>query len=70
VGEDAGESFVPVEIEPSINGVGITVAEQTGVGHGKGGVSLSDLEQGGATLADVGFGIVVAVVEQFGAVVV
>src|SRR2546423_666428 len=34
------------------------------------GVSLRDLEQGGTTLADKGFEIVVAVVEQFGALVV
>jgi hypothetical protein len=70
VGEDAGESFVLVVVEPGVNGVRIAVAEQASVGHGRGGVSVSDLEQGGATLADVGFGIVVAVGEQFGAVVI
>src|SRR5438105_5734659 len=44
VGEDAGEPFVPIVGQPGVNGVGIAVAKQAGVGHGVRGVSLSDLE--------------------------
>jgi hypothetical protein len=41
----------------------VAVWEQAGIGHGIGGVSVSDLEQSGTAFADVGFGIVVAVIE-------
>jgi hypothetical protein len=70
VGQDAGEPFVPVVVQPGVNGVGIAVAEQAAVGHGLRGVPVSDLEQGGAALTDVGLGVVVAVGEHFGALVV
>src|SRR5581483_4576892 len=70
VGEDAGEPCVPVVVEPGVNGVGVAVAEQAGVGHGKRGMPVSDLEQGGTAFTDVGLGVVVAAVEQCGALVI
>ena len=63
VGQEAGEPFVLVVVEPGVDGVGVALAEQAGVGHGIRGVPLSDLEQGGAALTDLGLGVVVAVVE-------
>src|SRR5262249_5854845 len=63
VGENAGEPFVPVVIEPGVNGVWIAAAEQAGMGHGIRGVPVSNLEQAGAAFPDVGLGIVVGMVE-------
>src|SRR5262245_39717674 len=63
VGEEARQPFVAVMVEPGVDGVGVAVAEQAGVGHGKGSSSIRDLEQGGTALADVGLGGVVAVVQ-------
>src|SRR5262245_15379422 len=67
VGEEAGQPFVAVAVEPGVDGVGVAAAEQAGVGHGMGRGPVRDLEEGGTTLADVGLGVVVAVVVQCGA---
>jgi hypothetical protein len=70
VGQQAGEPFVLVIVEPSVDGVGVAMVEQTGVGHGIRGVAVGDLEDGGTAFPDVGLGVVVAAVEQCGALVV
>src|SRR5262245_29241808 len=70
VGEQAREPFVLVVVEPGVDGVGVAGAEQAGVGHGVRGLPVRDLEDRGTALADVGLGVVVAVVEQGGALVV
>jgi hypothetical protein len=70
MGEEAGQALVVVMGEPGVNGVGVAGAEQSGAGDGVRGIPVGDLEQGGAAFADVGLGIVVAMVEQFGALVV
>src|SRR5262249_4838349 len=64
VGKQAGEAFVLVTIEPGVHRIRIAAAEQAGVGHGIGGLSVSDLEQGGTAFTDVGLGVVVAMVDQ------
>src|SRR5215471_3737665 len=61
VGQESGQSFVLVVVEPGVDRVGVAVFEQAGVGHGIRSVSIGDFEQGGTAFADVGFGIVVAV---------
>src|SRR5262249_43347729 len=70
VGEQARGPFVLVVVEPGVDGGGVAGAEQAGVGHGMRGLPVRDLEQGGTALADGGLGVVVAVVEQGGALVV
>src|SRR5207244_1393267 len=70
VGEEAGQPLVLVIIEPGVNGVGVALAEQAGVGHGIRRVSVSDFEQGSTAFTDVGLGVVVAMGEQLGALVV
>src|SRR5581483_10291314 len=69
MGEQAGEPLGLVVVEPGVDGVGVARAEQAGVGHGVRRAPVSDLEHGGTALTDVGLGVVVAVVEQFGALV-
>src|SRR6516162_6194719 len=70
VGEQARQPFVLVIVEPGVNGVGVAVAQQAGVGHGIRRVAVGDLEQGGTALADVGLGVVVAMGKQLGALVI
>src|SRR6516165_4093715 len=48
VAEQAGEAFVLIIVEPGVNGVGVAVTQQAGVGHGIRGLSVRDLEDGGA----------------------
>jgi hypothetical protein len=59
-----------VVVEPSVDGVRVAGAEQAGLGHGMRGLAVRNLEQRGTALADVGLGVVVAVVKQCGALVV
>src|SRR5262245_65216120 len=56
--------------QPGVDGVGVAAAEQAGTGHGIRGVPVGDLEKRGGALADVGLGVVVAVVDEFGALAV
>jgi hypothetical protein len=70
VGEQAREPFVAVVVKPGVDGVGVAVTEQAGVGHGIRGMPIRDLEDGGTAFADVGFGIVIAAIKQLGALVV
>src|SRR5690348_1109270 len=70
VREQAGQPFALVIVEPSVDGVRVAVAEQAGIGHGIRGIPVRDLEQGGTAFPDKGFGVVVAVVQQCGALVV
>jgi hypothetical protein len=44
VAEETGQPFVVVIVEPSVDGVGIAVAEQAGVGHSMRGLSVRNLE--------------------------
>jgi hypothetical protein len=60
VGQDAGDPFGLEAVEPVVDGVGVAGPQQPGAGHGMGGGSGGDLEQGGAALADIGSGVVVA----------
>jgi hypothetical protein len=62
-GEQAGQPFVLIIVEPGVDAVGVAVAEQAGVGHGMRGLAVGNLEYGGTALPDVGLGVVVAVVE-------
>src|ERR1051325_5371332 len=57
VGEEPGQAFVAVMVQPGVDRVGVAGAEQAGVGHSIRGGSVSDLEQGGTALADVGLGV-------------
>ena len=59
-----------VIVEPGVDGVGVTVFEQAAVGNGVGRVSVGNFEHGGTAFADVGFRVVVTVLEQFGALIV
>src|SRR6185369_9340021 len=70
VGEQARQPFVLVGVEPGVHGVGVATAQQARVSHGMRGLSVSDLKDGRAAFADVGLGVVVAVVQQEGAFVV
>src|SRR4051812_15093273 len=55
VGQEAGQPFVVVMVEPRVEGVRIAVTEQTRVGDGVRGGPVGDLEQGGTAFADIGF---------------
>src|SRR5262245_7063919 len=57
-------------VEPSRHGVRVAWLEQPEVSHGRGSRAGSDLEDGSTALADRGLGIVVAMREQGGALVV
>jgi len=70
VGEEAGQALVLVVAQPGVNGVRVARAEQAVVGHGVRGAAIGDLEHGGAALTGEGLGVVVAVVQQGGALVV
>src|SRR5262249_36867322 len=67
VGAQGRQALVLVSVRPGVDGVGGAGAEQAGVGHRMGGLSVRNLEDGGAALPDVGLGVVVAVVKQGGA---
>jgi hypothetical protein len=55
-------AFVPVE--PTIDDVRVTRLEQAGAGNSMRRLALSDLEEGSTALADIGFGVVVTIVDQ------
>src|SRR5215475_10710644 len=70
MGQQTGESFVVVVVKPSVDGVRVAMAEQARVGHGIRGLPVRNLKQGGTAFPDVGFGVVIAMVEQGGALAV
>src|SRR5262245_16085567 len=65
VGEEAGEPFGLVAVEPGVDGVGVAGAEQAVARDGMRGEAGGDFDQGGTPLADVGAWVVVAVVDEF-----
>ncbi len=54
-----------VAVQPGIDGIGVAPLQEPGLGHAMGGLSLGDLQEGGAALADVGARVVVAQLKQF-----
>jgi hypothetical protein len=66
VGEQAREALRLEAVEPGVDGVGVAGAEQAAAGDGVGREPRGDPKEGGAALADIGPGVVVAVVPQGG----
>jgi hypothetical protein len=64
MGAQALQAPVLVEAEPGVEGVGVARAEQAGACDGVGGEAVGHLEQSGTAFADIGAGVVVAVVSQ------
>ncbi len=64
VGQQAWEAILVEVIQPGVDGIRVTRPEQTGDGDGVRGMSVSDFEQGGTAFADIGSGVMVAVLEQ------
>jgi hypothetical protein len=67
VGEQTREALGLEAVEPGVDGVGVADAEQAAAGDGVRCEPLRDLKDSGTTLADIGPGVVVAVMEQCGA---
>jgi hypothetical protein len=55
-----------VAVDPGADGLGATAPPQTRRGDVRDGGARGDLEDGGGAFADVGFGVVVADLTQFG----
>ena len=53
--------------EPAINGVGLARFQEAMAGDGVGREAIGDLEQGGTAFADIRAGVMIAVLEQVGA---
>jgi hypothetical protein len=62
--DDAGETMLFIKVEPAVDGVGVARLEETGAGDGMGRVTVSDFEDGGTAFTDIGFGMVVTILEQ------
>src|SRR5215467_5496859 len=60
VGDQARRPLRLVAVQPGIDGVRVAPLQEPGLGHAMRGLSLGDLQDGGAALADVGARVVVA----------
>ncbi len=60
MGDQAGGPLGLVAAQPRVHGIGVAWLQEPGSGHAMGGLPLGDLEDGGATLADIGALVVVA----------
>src|SRR5437764_6207999 len=61
-----GGSGVEVAVDPGADGLGASAPQQAGGGDVGDGGAVGDLEDGGGAFADVGLGMVVADLAQFG----
>jgi hypothetical protein len=54
-----------VVIQPCVHGIGVARLQEPGGGHAMGGLAVGDLQEGGASLADIGTRVVVAQPKEF-----
>jgi hypothetical protein len=54
-----------VVIRPCVHGIGVAWLQEPGGGHAMGGLAVGDLQEGGASLADLGTRVVVAQPKEF-----
>jgi len=60
MGDQAGDPLRLVAVEPRIDGIGVAWLQEPGLGDPMGGLALGDLQDGRATLADIGAWVVVS----------
>jgi hypothetical protein len=63
--DHAAQAEFLIPIEPAIDSVGLARLDEGMAGNSVRGHAISNLEQGGTAFANVGPGVVVAVVEEF-----
>lgn len=61
--DDAGETVLFIKVEPAVDGVGVARFEEAGAGDGMGRETVSDFENGGTAFTDIGFGMVVTILD-------
>jgi hypothetical protein len=65
MGDQPAQPFGLVEVQPVVEGVRVPFLQQAVFGYPVGSLTISDLQQGGATLSHIGMGIVIAMLDQF-----